>query len=155
MSRHTLLDLLGTERLPAEAERRFIDYCIWQQAQPALAEVLQMTELAELASEVTAADTLVALLACTRAAAESALRAGLSVLELGTVQGMATEVEQMIAAAGAEEGDAEAVSFHAARLTGWAAWARNSFSTGMFKSSAEEVAYGEQLQALMALLGVL
>ncbi len=154
MSRHTLLDLLGTEHLPDEIERRFMDFCVWQQAHPAIVQILESCQLPESARTAAEAASLDALGACVqRAAASVKDRRDIPVMALGTIQGVASEVEQIALHAGPVEADAGAVSFHAARLVGWASWARNKFGTGMFKTSAEEVAYGEQLQALMQMLG--
>lgn len=153
MSRPTLLDLLGTEQLPLQAEQRFIDFCIWEQGRPALARVLEAAGLSEHAAQVTAVDNLEALTACVAEAAAAAAGASLPMMALAAVQGVAAEIEQMAAVADAKDGDSGAVSFHAARIAGWAGWAANNFGQGMFKSSAEEIAYGEQLQELMRLLG--
>lgn len=153
MSRRTLLDLLGTEQLPAETEQKFIEFCVWKQAHPALQQIVQATGLTEKIPELVAVDKLEPLADCARKAAELARGADLPVMALGAVQGTSSEVEQMVTAATAETVDANAVSFHAARLIGWASWSRNNFQTGVFKVTAEEVAYGEQLQALMNLLG--
>jgi hypothetical protein len=153
MSRRTLLDLLGTEHLSAETERKFVEFCVWNQAYPALQQVLQATGLDSQVPEGASASTLDALVDCARKAANLAKQADLPVLHLGAVQGIYSEIDQMAAAAGADVVDADAVSFHAARLVGWATWSSNQFQPGVFKVTAEEVAYGEQLQALMDLLG--
>ncbi len=153
MSRRTLLDLLGTEQIPPETERKFVDFCIWNQAYPAFQQVLQATGMDQkVASEACVGD-LQALQSCARNAATIAREANLPVLALGAIQGVSAEIDQMAAAARGDAVDANAVSFYAARLVGWASWSNNRFGTGMIKVTAEEVAYGEQLQALMDLLG--
>ncbi len=153
MSRRTLLDLLGTEQLPGETEMKFVEFCVWKQAHPALQQILQATGLTDQIPELATVDALEPLADCARKAAELARSAGLPVMAMGAVQGTSSEIEQMVAAATSETVDADAVSFHAARLIGWASWSKNNFQTGVFKVTAEEVAYGEQLQALMDLLG--
>jgi hypothetical protein len=154
MSRHNLLDMLGTEHLPREAETRFIEFCIWQQARPALVQILEAVEMPVYAAEMSGAADLAGLQKCASDAAMTALTTrNIPVMALAAVQGTASEVEALVKAADPAEADAAAVSFHAARLVGWASWAINKFSTGMFKSSAEQVAYGEQLQELMKMLG--
>lgn len=152
-TRVTLLDLLGTGKLPPQAERKFIEFCIWQQARPAIVQILRAASLEAQAGEAGQARDLASLTACVRDAAATAERAGLPVLALGAVQAAAAELAQLGEAADPTDGDPEEVSFHAARLAGWASWAENSFQTGMFKTSGEEVAYGTQLQALMTLVG--
>jgi hypothetical protein len=155
MSRHTLLDLLGTDALPGETEKSFVEFCIWQQAYPAFQQILTAAGLAEYVLEAREAKTISAMKACADRAANTAKTADdMPVLVLAAVQGMASEIEQIAASADLKDGDSSAVSFHAARLVGWASWASNNFSTGVFKSSAEDVAYGEQLQELMRLFGV-
>jgi hypothetical protein len=152
MPHATLLDLLGTGKLPPQMERKFIQFCVWQQARPAFIQVLQAAGLSNYAKEADAMADLPSMVECARLAAETAHRSRLPVLAMGAVQGMSAEIAQLAAAADPAEFDAEAVSFHAARLVGWATWASNKFGTGVFKASAEAAAYGEQLQALMSLL---
>ncbi len=153
MSGRTLLDLLGTGQLPLEAERKFIEFCIWQQARPALAHGLEAVGMSDRAADARHARSLAELHSVARQAAHAARSANLPVLALGAVQGMASDVAQLAAAAATEDGDAAGVSFHAARLAGWALWARNDFQAGMFKTSAENIAFGEQLQTLLKLVG--
>ncbi len=152
MPHATLLDLLGTGKLPASMEQKFVEFCIWQQARPAFAQVLQASGLSSHAREASSVTDLAAMAECAQRAAEAARQDRLPVLALGAVQGIAAEISQLVAAADPAEWDTAAVSFHAARLVGWAMWATNKFGTGMFKTSAEAAAYGEQLQALMSLL---
>jgi hypothetical protein len=154
MTRHNLLDMLGTEKLPKEAERRFVEYCIWQQSRPALVQIMKSVKLNTYAAELTRVNTLEALSECMNNAGMSALTTrDIPVMALAAVQGAVAEAEAMVKSASAQDADAAAISFHAARIVGWASWAINNFSTGMFKSSAEQVAYGEQLQQLMKMLG--
>lgn len=152
MGRRTLLDLLGTERLPAAAEQQFIDFCLWYQVHPSFLQMLHTTGLKRHAERVACADRLDALVACARRAAEDAHRADLPVLALGALQGMVAEMEQIAQALHPDATDASAVSFHAARIVGWAAWARGEYGPAVIKASAEQVAYGEQIQALSGLL---
>mgnify|MGYP005838545001 CR=1 FL=1 len=153
MVRRTLLDLLGTEKLPQEAEQKFVEFCIWQQARPALVEVLRVAGLAEAAQEAERAATVEALAAWAGHAAKLAQQANLPIMALGAVQGVAAEINQLALSANPPVPDAGAVSFHAARLVGWAGWARNNFRTSTFKASAENIAYGEQLHTLMKMIG--
>ena len=154
MSRHTLLDLLGTEKLPAQAERQFIEFCLWQQARPAIVQILRETGLDAYAEEAAGVKTPAALAACVHRAAKVAQSAKLPIMAFATVQGAATDTEQLAAAAHPDTDDPEAASFHAARLAGWATWAANQFQNGTLKTTAENVAYGAQLKMLMNLLGV-
>ncbi len=154
MTRYTLLDLLGTRQISGETERQFVDYCLWEQAVKACVAILEQTGMTPLAQELAAAQDTTALLITAHRVARQARRAGLGVMPLAAVQGMAAELEQLIHAARPGELDSDAVSFHAARLAGWAGWVRSSFRTGVFKSNAEDAAYAEQLQRLMRLMGV-
>lgn len=152
MSRHTLLDLLGTDKLPKQAEEEFTAFCFWKQAHPAIVQVLESAGLDDLAQEAKTATTLETLSECISQAVETAREADLAVMAFAAVQGLATDADQLFVAASSN--DPAAVSFHSARLVGWATWAANRYQTGTFKATAEGVAYGEQLQALMTLLGV-
>ena len=156
MTRYTLLDLLGTTQLTREIERQFVEFCVWEQAAMACVRIMKQTGLGADARATAAIHRDATRLASqARHAAGQVLQAGLAAMPLAAVQGMAAEVEQLAAAAQPDDGapDASAVSFHAARLMGWASWAEHDFSTGLYKSSAEEIAYAEQLQQLMLLLG--
>ncbi len=154
MTRYTLLDLLGTRHLASQTEQQFVNYCLWEQAVKACVAILEQTHLPELAHELGAAQDTTTLLIVAHRVARQARRAGLGVMPLAAVQGMAAELEQLIQAAQPGDIDSDAVSFHAARLAGWAGWVHSSFRTGVFKSNAEDAAYAEQLQHLMRLMGV-
>ena len=153
MSRRTLLDLLGTEQLPEDIEYQFVQYCIWKQAYPAVRQILETTGLATTIAPLEDLNQLDDLLARTRQAAATVHQVQIPVMAFGAVQGMAAETEQIAAAVTPTMVEADVVSFHAARLVGWATWSKNNFGTGMLKTTAEEVAYGEQLQLLMQLFG--
>lgn len=156
MTRHTLLDLLGTAQLTREIEQQFVEFCVWEQAAPACVRILKHTGMLAEAHTIAAIHQDAAHLALqARHAASKVLQAGLEAMPLAAIQGMASEVDQLVAAAQPCDGtpDASAVSFHAARLMGWASWAEHDFSTGIFKASAENIAFAEQLQQLMHLLG--
>jgi hypothetical protein len=156
MTRHTLLDLLGTTQLTREIEQQFVDFCVWEQAAPACVRILKHTGLTAEARTIAAIHRDAAHLALqARHAADKVLLAGLEAMPLAAIQGMTSEVDQLVAAAQPGDGtpDASAVSFHAARLMGWASWTENDFGTGLYKASAENIAFAEQLQQLMTLLG--
>lgn len=156
MPRQTLQQLLAMPQIASTAAaQQYIDFCVWQQARPAIVKVLESCDQPAYALQAEEAGQVAILAESTQQAATAILlRRGIPVMQLAAVQGIAGEMKQIATAVEADLPDLEAMSFHAARLVGWAAWADYNFGTGSAKAHAEEAAYAKQLQTVHQLLGV-
>lgn len=142
------------ETLSRPVVQQFIDWCIWEQARPALALILDKVMMTDLADNIRQAADLPALSAMgeqanayvkRRRAATGPL--GLSAAEAGTF-----EFINMVKAASEDTWDAEAIAFFASRVCGWAGWAATDFTDPMQKNSAERIARQAQAARLDELI---
>lgn len=149
------LEQLGKDLLPKNVEAAFIDWCIWQQAQPALNRLLVNTDLEVLARQLQAAKSLNGLVSTAASLAE-ALRRDYktdTLRGLFAARGAAFEFLNLLKEATEPEPDAEEVAFFAVRVCGWAGWAQTNFSQPEDKQAAEDEARAQQAQKLEALMG--
>lgn len=149
------LEQLGKDLLPKSVEADFVQWCIWEQAQPALIKLMQDTGLAALSKSLQAAKSLSGLLSASAAAAE-ALRRDYktdALRGLFAARGAAFEFLNLLKEATETEPDAEEVAFFAVRVCGWAGWAQTNFSRPDDKQAAENEARAQQGQKLEALMG--
>lgn len=149
------LEQLGKDLLPKSVEADFVQWCIWQQAQPALVKLLDDTDLAALSNSLQAAKSLSALVSAAAAAAE-ALRRDYktdALRGLFAARGAAFEFLNLLKEATEAEPDAEEVAFFAVRVCGWAGWAQTNFSKPDDKQAAETAARAQQGHKLEALMG--
>lgn len=148
----SVLDYLGKDALPYALETQFVEWCVWEQARPALVTVLEKTVLSPLASEFRSAGDLPTLVALGQRANDEVTRAqgDTGPLGLSAAKGALFEFNNMLAAIPEPDFDPEAAAFFAARVCGWAGWAAD-FSQPGRKSQAEAEAREQQAARLRAL----
>jgi hypothetical protein len=137
-----LLEHLNRETFPPAMIEAFIQWCIWEQARPALVTVLQKTGLDPHALEIMHAKTYTALAqACQNAgmdAHEARKRTG--PLGLSTAEASAFLVQRITQAATEADWDPEGIAFYSAQVMGWAGFAEAGFADPRAKSAAESAA---------------
>ena len=138
----SLLEHLGKDTLPQALLDAFVRWCVWEQARPALALVLEKAQLATLAEEVREAEDLVTLSGVSERAGQSAheARKATGPLGMSAAEAAAFEMANLVRAADADDGDPESVAFFAARVCGWAGWAETDFTDPAQKMLAEQEA---------------
>jgi hypothetical protein len=149
-----LLDHLGRDTLPRRVVNTFIHWCIWAQARPAMAIVLERAGLTDIAVRMRDAGDLAVL---TRLGHETnqhirMLRGQTAPLLLSAAEAAAFEFNNLTNAASEEYWDAEGVAFFAARVCGWASWADTDFTDPTRKAAAERIARKAQVAELERLL---
>jgi hypothetical protein len=149
----SLMEYLGKDTLPHKIESAFVEWCIWQQARPALTQVLNKANLPQIANEVALTRDLNALIAlsgkASQAAKESTKKTG--VLALSAAEAVLYEVSGLAKAASEKDWEPELVAFFSARLCGWAGWASTDFSEPARKVQAEKEARDQQEAQLQIL----
>lgn len=141
-----LLAHLNRETLPAPVVEAFVQWCIWEQARPALVKVLEVGHMTELVNALNAAGTPQKLAEYGELANEFAKRmqGNADPKMLSAAEAAAFEFNNMNRAAQPDHYDPEAVAFFAARVCGWAEWAKNNFADAEKKNHAEESARADQ-----------
>ncbi len=141
-----LLDHLGKDTLPTEMVHAFVKWCIEEQARDALAITLERTGFAEIAAKIRATSNITALEKLSaRARQESKQQQDKTrMMALSTAEAAAFEFNNMLHAANPDDLDAEAVSFFAARVSGWGGWASQKFVDVTAKKQAEKDAFDAQ-----------
>lgn len=142
----TLLEHLGRDTLPPAVIDAFVQWCVWQQARPALLTVLNKTSLIEGAQQVETASTYAELQRVTAliGADVHAMRTRTGPLGLSAAEAASFLVSKMAAAATENDWDPEGVAFFAAQMQGWAAFAETNFADPIKKSAAEQQARQQQ-----------
>jgi hypothetical protein len=142
----TLLEHLGRDTLPPAVIDAFVQWCVWQQAHPALLTVLRQTNLTEAAEQVEAAKTYAELQRVTAliGADVHAMRTRTGPLGLSAAEASSFLVSKMAAAATESDWDPEGVAFFAAQMQGWAAWAETNFVDAARKPAGEQRARQQQ-----------
>lgn len=142
----SVLDYLGKDALPYALETAFANWCVWEQARPALVTVLEKTVLSPLASEFRAASDLETLVALGQRAVGEVTQAhgDTGPLGLSAAKGAVFEFNNMLAAIPEPDFDPETAAFFAARVCGWAGWASADFSQPDSKARAEQEAHQQQ-----------
>ncbi len=148
-----VLDYLGKDALPYALESAFVNWCVWEQARPALVRVLEKTVLSSLASEFQAAGDLATLAALGQRALEEVERAHADTGPLGLSAAKAAvfEFNNLLATVPEPDFDPEAAAFFAARVCGWAGWTDADFGPPETKTRAEDAARQQQAVRLRAL----
>lgn len=141
-----LLEYLGKDSLPHDLEAEFVEWCVWQQARPALALILQKANLNRYAAEVKNVASLKSLSEVSRRAATEAhkLRGTTGPLALSSAEAAAFEVNHLARAATEHDWDPEGVAFFSARVCGWAGWAQTDYQQPARKVLAEDSARQQQ-----------
>lgn len=141
-----LFDNLSRDTLPPALVEAFVNWCVFEQARPAMVQVLEKTGLHDHAERLRAATTYAALVATSETAGHDAHEARKSTgpLGLSTAEAAAFLVSRVARAATELEWDPEGVAFFAAQVCGWAGFAASGFSDFNRKNDAEQVARTEQ-----------
>jgi len=143
-----LLNHIGRDTLPSQLVQQFIDWCILEQARPALVTVLDVVGLSEISTRIQNTDPYPRLLALSTYANEQAkqLREHAKTGPLGysAAEAAAFEFANMLNAADDAQFDAEAVAFFASRVCGWSGWANTQFRNPQEKAIAESTARQQQ-----------
>jgi hypothetical protein len=152
------LEQLGKETLPRELVETFMQWCIWEQARPALMVVLEKTMQQPLAEALAAANDRSSLLIAaentTREIKQARVKTG--PLGLSAAEAAAFEFNSLLRATDEDDWDPEDAAFFAARVCGWAGWAASDFSVPARKTQAEAEARQAQeirLQTLFRQFG--
>ncbi|RMG80317.1 MAG: hypothetical protein D6712_18270 [Chloroflexi bacterium] len=149
-----LLQQLSKDIFPPTLIQQFVDWCIWEQARPALLLVLHKVQLNELAQVLEAAQDIGQLLTATEQVAQRIHEARKSTgpLGLSAAEAAAYEMQNILKSALDEGDDPESVAFFAARVCGWAAWAETNFTNPAQKPIAEAAARDAQIHKLENLI---
>lgn len=141
-----ILEHLGKDTLPNDLVERFVHWCIWEQARPALVRVLTETGLKHHAEAIAQAEDLNALAALSHKAGQAAEEARRSTgpLGLSTAQAASFLVSRLVQSASEADYDPEGVAFFTAQVCGWAGFADGAFSDPALKNEAEAQARREQ-----------
>jgi len=140
------LEYLSKDTLPDSLLREFVEWCIWEQARPALVNILKRTGLDDYARNLSLVDDLSTFSQLSEAAGKSANEARKKTGPLGLSSAEAASFigSKMATSAMEENFDAEGVAFFAAQLCGWDGFAKTSFSDGKSKLDTEEEARKQQ-----------
>lgn len=141
-----LFDHLSRDTLPPALVETFVNWCVFEQARPAMVQVLEKTGLQEHANHLRAATSYTALVAASEAAGHDAHEARKSTgpLGLSTAEAAAFLVSRVARAATEVEWDPEGVAFFAAQVCGWASFAEGGFNDFNRKNDAEQTARNQQ-----------
>jgi hypothetical protein len=148
-----LLDHLSRDTLPPELLDSFVNWCVWEQAHPALLTILQKTGLYEQADHLQTAKTFAMLAQISEKAGNDVHEARKSTgpLGLSTAEAASFLVSRMAKAATEAEWDPEGVAFFAAQVCGWAGFAEVGFNDFNRKTIAEQIARQTQEDQLSGL----
>lgn len=149
----TLLDHLGKGTLSKPLLDAFVEWCVWQQARPALCLVLTKTTLNHLADQLNAAQDLGHLTLITERASQEikAARQRTGPLGLSAAEAATYEYGNLLRVATDAQFDPEEAAFFAARVCGWGGWAASDFTQPTRKGQVEAEAREEQEAQLQRL----
>lgn len=148
-----LLNQLGQDTLPQLVLEMFTHWCVWEQARPALVEVLRSVQLDEIADKVDAETNLRQVVLIVEAANQhiKELRAQTGPLGMSAAEAATFEFVNLFDTADEKNLDVEAVAFFSARVCGWAGWARTGFADTKQKAESEALARQNQEAQLQKL----
>jgi hypothetical protein len=140
------LTRLSGDSLPPEMIEAFVNWCVWEQARPALVFVLERTGLTEHVSQLNEVNTYSALAQTAESAGNDAheARKRTGPLGLSAAEAASFLVTKIARAATESEWDPEGVAFYAAQVAGWAGFADSGFSNSALKTSRENDARTQQ-----------
>jgi len=149
-----LLLHLSKDTLPLNMVKEFVNWCVWQQAKPALVVILEHTGLEETAAAIVATTDLANLAVISQDSGKSVhnQRPNTGPLGLSTAEATLFLVSRMATAASESDWDPEGVAFFSAQVCGWAGFAQASFSDATRKVGAEQAARQQQEEQLAKLL---
>lgn len=141
-----LLEHLGKDTLPKPLVDEFVRWCVYEQARPALLDVLEKADIKDIAASIRQAHSLVDLARLGEQASAHAksLRGRTGPLGLSAAEAAAFEFTNLTRAASEDFFDAEGVAFFSSRVCGWAGWASTDFSDPGRKAKAEGTARQQQ-----------
>lgn len=141
-----LLGQLGGDTLPPEMVEAFLNWCVWEQARPALVTILERTGLTEHAGNLRQVTTYAALAQASEKAGRDVQEARKRTGPLGlSAAEAASFLTHRIARAATEaEWDPEGVAFYAAQVAGWAGFAESGFTMPSQKTATENQAREHQ-----------
>lgn len=149
----TLLEHLNKETLPDAMVVDFVNWCVWQQACPALVRVLQAAGLYEIAEQIASTTDLDALgnIAVATDARQDLLANDRKPLRISALEATFHLVQRLVEAAHDRGWDPEGVAFFSEQICGWSGFALSAFSDTKQKEIAEAQAHQEQITYLSQL----
>jgi hypothetical protein len=147
------LNQLGGDTLPPEMIEAFVNWCVWEQARPALIAVLERTGLTEHSDQLKVVNTYAALAQTAERAGHDAhdARKRTGPLGLSAAEAASFLVTRIARAATENEWDPEGVAFYAAQVAGWAGFAESGFANPAQKTTRENESRTRQEEKLSEL----
>jgi hypothetical protein len=141
-----LLNHLGKDTLPEPLLREFVDWCLWEQARPALEVILTKTGMGIHATNVARASDLVEFAHACETAGHHAheARKNTGPLGLSTAEATSFLAQRMANAGMTDPVDVEAIAFYMVQLVGWKGFAESDFLNPTAKTDAETLARSAQ-----------
>jgi|GEM_PF-1419233 len=148
-----LLDNLGKDTYPSAMVDTFVRWCVWEQARPAIVDVLKLTGVDELANEIAVTTSYSDLENLSEQAGRHAQEIGKRTGPLGisSAEAAAFLMQKLAHAAQEAEFDPEAVSFFTIQVVSWAGFAETLFTDMKKKVTAANAAKKAQEQKLIEL----
>jgi hypothetical protein len=148
-----LLKQLENDALPQNVVVAFTNWCIWEQALPALATVVEHAGIDNAENHLRAADDIIVLAEITEQIRDyvSVNRDQISPLAYSSTEAALFEFLNLLSDAG-DAGEPASVAFFAARVCGWAGWVQTRFQDATQKIAAEEQARADQENKLSQLM---
>lgn len=147
------LDNLSQEMYPPVMVDHFVRWCVWEQARPALVDVLSATGVTDLAEKISQTSSYTELEKLSEQAGNYAQEIGRRTGPLGisTSEATAFLVQKLARSAQESEWDPEAVSFFTIQVIGWQGFAKTMFTDMREKIAATNSAKEQQEQKLAQL----
>ncbi len=148
-----LIDNLGKDIYPPVMVEMFVHWCVWEQARPAIVDILKLTGVDELASHIAKTESYTDLEVLSEQAGnlakEIAKRTG--PLGISTAEASAFLMQKLAHAAQEADFDPEAVSFFTIQMMGWAGFAETLFTDMKRKLASSDAAKVAQEKKLIEL----
>lgn len=148
-----LIDNLGKDTYPPVMVEAFVRWCVWEQAHPAIVDILKLTGVDNLAEEIATTQSYKVLENLSEQAGnyakEIAKRTG--PLGISSAEAAAFLMQKLAHAAQEAEFDPEAVSFFTIQVLSWAGFAETLFTDMKKKLIAAEAAKKAQEDKLIEL----
>lgn len=150
---NNLIDHLSQDSLPVELVESFVNWCVWQQSQPAFLMVLRRNKLEQDAQQIQQASSYFELTDMSNRIGLrlKAARTSTGPLGLSTAEAAAFLMSKLARAATEADWDPEGLAFFAVQLCGWAGYAETDFTRPQQKTIAEAGARLAQEQHLRQL----
>lgn len=147
------IDNLGKDTFPPAMIDHFVRWCVWEQARPALVEVLSVTGVGDLADEIKKTGSYSELEKLSEKAGNYAHEIGQRTGPLGisTAEATAFLSQKLARAAQESDWDPEAVSFFTIQVVSWRGFAETMFTDMKKKIEAADNARDQQEEKLAEL----